>query len=38
MTDTASPYIALPIGALFSAFGVIGNYLEPSHRELETAQ
>lgn len=31
-------YIALPIGGLCAVFGVIGNYLEPRHQELETAQ
>lgn len=31
-------YLALPIGATFAAFGVIGNFLQPQHHELETAQ
>ncbi len=31
-------YIAIPIGSLFAAFGVIGNFLEPRHSELDTAQ
>lgn len=31
-------YIALPVGACFAALGVIGNFLEPQHHELETAQ
>ncbi len=31
-------YIALPVGSLIAAFGVIGNFLEPCHHELETAQ
>jgi TRAP-type C4-dicarboxylate transport system permease small subunit len=30
-------YIALPVGSLFAAFGVIGNFLEPQHHEVETA-
>jgi TRAP-type C4-dicarboxylate transport system permease small subunit len=31
-------YIAIPVGGLFAVFGVIGNFLEPRHQELETAQ
>jgi len=31
-------YVALPVGALFSMFGVIGNLLEPQRHELDTAQ
>ena len=31
-------YVAMPIGALFSIIGLIGNLLDPQHRELETAQ
>lgn len=31
-------YLALPVGALFAAIGVIGNFLQPQHHELETAQ
>lgn len=31
-------YISIPVGALFAAFGVVGNFLEPKHLELETAQ
>lgn len=31
-------YVAIPIGAVFAVFGVIGNFLEPRHQELETAQ
>lgn len=31
-------YLAIPVGAVFAAFGVIGNFLEPRHQELETAQ
>ena len=31
-------YLALPVGALFSIFGVIGNLIDPQRHELETAQ
>ncbi len=31
-------YLALPVGGLFSIVGVIANFLEPQHQELETAQ
>jgi TRAP-type C4-dicarboxylate transport system permease small subunit len=31
-------YLALPVGAVFSAMGIIGNLLEPKRMELETAQ
>jgi len=31
-------YLALPVGALFSAVGVIGNLVDPRRMELETAQ
>ncbi len=31
-------YLALPVGALCSAVGVIGNFLDPRRQELETAQ
>jgi TRAP-type C4-dicarboxylate transport system permease small subunit len=31
-------YVAMPVGALFSIIGLIGNLLDPQHRELETAQ
>ena len=31
-------YLALPVGALFAIFGVIGNLLDPQRHELETAQ
>ena len=31
-------YVAMPIGALFSIIGLIGNLLDPQHKELETAQ
>ncbi|HJV80854.1 TRAP transporter small permease [Noviherbaspirillum sp.] len=31
-------YLALPVGGVCAIFGVIGNFLEPKHEELETAQ
>ncbi|MDN4588242.1 TRAP transporter permease DctQ [Xenophilus aerolatus] len=31
-------YLALPVGALFSLIGIVGNYLDPKRMELETAQ
>jgi TRAP-type C4-dicarboxylate transport system permease small subunit len=31
-------YLALPVGALFCIFGIIGNLLDPQRHELETAQ
>jgi len=31
-------YAALPVGAVCAMFGVVGNFLEPQHQELETAQ
>lgn len=31
-------YLALPVGAVFSLFGIAGNYLDPKRLELETAQ
>ncbi len=31
-------YLALPVGAVFSIFGIAGNYLDPKRLELETAQ
>jgi TRAP-type C4-dicarboxylate transport system permease small subunit len=31
-------YLALPVGAVFSAIGIIGNLLDPQRLELETAQ
>jgi TRAP-type C4-dicarboxylate transport system permease small subunit len=31
-------YLALPVGAVFSVLGIIGNYLDPKRMELETAQ
>jgi TRAP-type C4-dicarboxylate transport system permease small subunit len=31
-------YLALPVGGLFSAIGIIGNLVDPQRLELETAQ
>ena len=31
-------YIAMPVGAVFSVLGIVGNYLDPKRLELETAQ
>ena len=31
-------YLALPVGAVFSLFGIAGNFLDPKRLELETAQ
>jgi TRAP-type C4-dicarboxylate transport system permease small subunit len=31
-------YLALPVGALFCIFGIVGNLLDPQRHELETAQ
>ena len=31
-------YVAMPVGALFSILGIIGNFLDPQRQELETAQ
>jgi TRAP-type C4-dicarboxylate transport system permease small subunit len=31
-------YLAMPVGGLFAAIGVIGNLLDPQRQELETAQ
>jgi TRAP-type C4-dicarboxylate transport system permease small subunit len=31
-------YVAIPVGCGFAALGAIGNYLEPKHLELQTAQ
>jgi TRAP-type C4-dicarboxylate transport system permease small subunit len=31
-------YVAMPVGALFSIFGIVGNFLDPQRNELETAQ
>ena len=31
-------YLALPVGGLFAAIGIVGNLIDPKHNELETAQ
>ena len=31
-------YLALPVGAVFSMIGIIGNWLDPQRMELENAQ
>ncbi|MGH6640896.1 MAG: TRAP transporter small permease [Polaromonas sp.] len=31
-------YLAMPVGAVFSALGIIGNLFDPQRLELETAQ
>lgn len=31
-------YLAMPVGAVFSVLGIIGNLLDPQRLELETAQ
>ncbi|RYF34898.1 MAG: TRAP transporter small permease [Comamonadaceae bacterium] len=31
-------YLALPVGAVFSVLGIVGNFLDPKRLELETAQ
>ncbi len=31
-------YLALPVGAVFSAIGILGNLADPQRLELETAQ
>ena len=31
-------YLAMPVGAVFSVMGIIGNWLDPQRLELETAQ
>ena len=31
-------YIAMPVGALFSVLGLVGNLLDPQRNELDTAQ
>lgn len=31
-------YIAMPIGGLLSALGIVGNFFDPKRLELETAQ
>ena len=31
-------YVELPVGAVFSAIGIVGNLIDPRRMELETAQ
>jgi TRAP-type C4-dicarboxylate transport system permease small subunit len=31
-------YLAIPVGGVFSAFGIVGNFLDPKRMELETQQ
>jgi TRAP-type C4-dicarboxylate transport system permease small subunit len=31
-------YLAMPVGAVFSIIGIIGNWLDPQRMELENAQ
>lgn len=31
-------YLAMPVGAVFSALGILGNLLDPQRHELESAQ
>jgi TRAP-type C4-dicarboxylate transport system permease small subunit len=31
-------YVAMPVGGVFSALGIIGNFLDPQRHELEAAQ
>jgi TRAP-type C4-dicarboxylate transport system permease small subunit len=31
-------YLALPVGAVFSIIGIVGNWLDPKRMELESAQ
>lgn len=31
-------YLALPVGGLFAALGIVGNLIDPRHNELEAAQ
>ncbi len=31
-------YLALPVGAVFSMIGIVGNLIDPQRHELETAQ
>ncbi|MEO8250167.1 MAG: TRAP transporter small permease [Burkholderiales bacterium] len=31
-------YLALPVGGVFAAIGIIGNLIDPQHTELEAAQ
>ncbi|MFY7855836.1 MAG: TRAP transporter small permease [Rubrivivax sp.] len=31
-------YVAMPVGGVFSALGILGNFLDPQRNELEAAQ
>ena len=31
-------YVAMPVGGMFAALGIVGNLLDPQRNELETAQ
>ncbi|MFV0680136.1 TRAP transporter small permease [Ottowia sp.] len=31
-------YVAMPVGAVFAIIGIVANYIDPRHMELETAQ
>ena len=31
-------YLAMPVGAVFSVIGIVGNWLDPRRLEMETAQ
>jgi TRAP-type C4-dicarboxylate transport system permease small subunit len=31
-------YLAIPVGGIFSAFGIVGNWLDPRRLELDTAR
>lgn len=31
-------YLAMPVGAVFSVIGIVGNWLDPKRMELESAQ
>ncbi len=31
-------YLAMPVGGVFGAIGIIGNFFDPQRQELETAQ
>jgi TRAP-type C4-dicarboxylate transport system permease small subunit len=31
-------YVAMPVGGVFSALGILGNFLDPQRHELEAAQ
>ena len=31
-------YLAMPVGSIFAAIGIVGNLLDPQRMELETAQ